>query len=99
MIGEDELIMGAEAIQHMKDILQPNEQCITLAEEVTAFYGTDFYFGFDSFRRLSGFFAYTSYKGKMCIVLKTNTGREREALTHELLHAKLLMKGFPWPDK
>lgn len=98
MIREDELTTGTEAIRNMVSILQPNKYCVTLAEEVTAFYGTDFHFAIDPDETLSKFFAYTFYKGKMCIILKPNTGRERESLTHELLHANLLMKGFPWFD-
>ncbi len=98
MLKKIMLKSGAEAIRNMMCILQSNEHCVALAKEVTDFYGTDFHFAFNPNDTLSRFVPYT-YQGKMCILLKPNTGREREALTHELLHAKLLMKGFPYPDK
>lgn len=98
---------GTEAINHIKEILHPNEHCITLAKEVFDFYGTDFCIttgpadrhAIDPNANLSTIaFRYTPNepdKDCMYINLKTNTGRDLEALTHELLHAQLRMKGFP----
>jgi|SRR5579871_4829902 len=97
--GTYEILEGPEAVQKIQSILRPNEECIKLAEDVCGFYGTDLKLGLNNDQPLSITLPYQSLQpDEMRIILVTGTDREREALSHELLHAQLLAQGLPFPS-
>ena len=74
-------------------------ECTQLACQVIDFYGDDLVICTSSEMNSSGFSPYLApYQSEVQILLRTGSQREAESLTHELLHGKLLMAGFPYLD-
>jgi len=96
-------IKGLDAEKEMLRILKENVAAQNLAKEVASFYGDNFRFYKDtSYSKSRYTIAWDHEPVKLRFVaihLQIGTNRIAEALTHELLHLRLLIQGFPSCEK
>ena len=90
---------GYEAKKEILRILKENEAALNLAREVTLFYGNYLKLYEDTSYSTSQFIINLAHKPVklqfVAIRLQLGTNRIAEALTHELLHLRLFIQGFP----
>lgn len=94
-----EPLTGEEAVAEMRSVLAGNEGCLSLLDRVADFFGGHIDLG-EATRDVSGFWPNTDNQPPIVLeIALAESQRKLEALTHELLHADIMISGYPFLRK
>ncbi len=92
----DDPLEGPDAVQRMQEIMFPNQECLNLVESVASFFGNHIEFGYSPHETSRWWPNVESDRPHVLAIALARSERKREALSHELLHAQLMVQGYPW---